>query len=210
MRNTTRATNGHQTAASGALWRLWGRNAATGESASGRMTNAAHWGRRSVHCGSVYGYGYTGSTRCTSGTSSRRTRSTPLASVNCDIGHPRHAPWSATFTTPSSLTSTSSTSPPSACSAGLILSSAAWTRSFTGDSFHGTAGQCRHSRLIDPADPRHRATAYRAILAEVVPSPTADIRQSHMSPRTGRAVGCVQRRPTLPRTTPQYHRRWRA
>lgn len=27
---------------------------------------------------------------------------------------------------------------------------------------------------------------------------------------TGRAVGCVQRRPTLPRTTPQYHRRWRA
>jgi len=60
MRNATRATNGHQTVASGAPRRLRGQPTATGAptptatsaSAPRWTTNAAHEGRRSGHCGS--------------------------------------------------------------------------------------------------------------------------------------------------------------
>ena len=68
-----------------------------------------------------------GTTLVTPGTRSLRMRSTPWASVICDIGQPLQAPCSSTLTTPSSVTSTSWTSPPSACRLGRISSSTAAT-----------------------------------------------------------------------------------
>src|SRR4030042_3769101 len=62
---------------------------------------------------------------------------TPRVRVSWDIGHPPQAPFNLTFTTPSVVTSTSSTSPPSACRAGLINAKALSTFSFIDlPSFH--------------------------------------------------------------------------
>src|SRR6185369_17322042 len=62
-------------------------------------------------------------TSFTPGTRSFNVRSIPILRVMVDIGQWPQAPTRRTLTTPSLLTSTSSTSPPSACNAGLIVSS---------------------------------------------------------------------------------------
>ena len=66
---------------------------------------------------------YASSTDFTSGIASLRRSSTPYFSVMRALGHDPQAPLRRTFTTPPSIP-TSSISPPSACNAGLICSSA--------------------------------------------------------------------------------------
>src|SRR4030042_261560 len=64
------------------------------------------------------------STLFTPGTAFLTVCSPPRVRVSWDIGHPPQAPFNLAFTTPSVVPSTSSTSPPSACRAGLIFSNA--------------------------------------------------------------------------------------
>src|SRR4030065_754431 len=72
------------------------------------------------HSSSFCPLDYTDSTRSTEGISLFSSASIPFFSVTLAMGQPPHAPVRRTFTTPPS-TSTSSTSPPSACRAGRIL-----------------------------------------------------------------------------------------
>ncbi len=79
----------------------------------------------------------TASTDLTSGTCSLTRVSMPAFRVIWDIGQPPQAPVRRTYTVPSSLTSTSSTSPPSACRNGRMESRASCTLSRISKSSSG-------------------------------------------------------------------------
>ena len=68
----------------------------------------------------------------TSGMEAFSRRSMPCFRVSCDMGQPPQAPFRRTLTTPSSVTSTSSTSPPSACRPGRMdfRASSTFSRTF--------------------------------------------------------------------------------
>src|SRR6266568_7102130 len=73
-------------------------------------------------------------TSLTPGIWSLMARSIPIFRVIVDIGQLPQAPFSRTFTIPSSVTSTSSTSPPSACRPGRTCSRTFSTSSFIAHS----------------------------------------------------------------------------
>src|SRR6266702_1564046 len=78
----------------------------------------------------IRGEDQTCTTSLTPGICAFMARSIPIFRVIVDIGQLPQAPFSRTFTIPSSVTSTSSTSPPSACRPGRTCSRTFSTSSF--------------------------------------------------------------------------------